>query len=108
MRSYEAREGRFSVPLKGRAWIAANNYQVLRLETEIVEPVKRLQLEQEHLVIKYQPVDFKSRNIRLWLPASAEMYALRRGRRYLHHHVFTNYLVFSVDVSHKISEEGKP
>lgn len=108
IRSYALQGGNFKVPLKGRAWIAANNFQVLRLETDLVEPLKGLRLEKEHLVIEYKPVDFKSRKVRLWLPANAEMYSFFRGHRFLHHHSFADYLVFSVDVSHKTSEATKP
>lgn len=105
---YALRKGSFGIPLKGRAWIAANNSQVLKLEMDLVEPVKPLRLEQEHMVIAYQPVDFKSRKIRLWLPASAEVYSFFRGHRFLRRHSFADYQVFSVDVSVKPSEEKKP
>lgn len=108
IRSYTMLDGSFNVPLKGRAWIAANNFQVLRIETELVEPMKRLRLENEHITIEYQPVDFKTRKTRLWLPANAEMYAYFRGHRFLHHHSFADYQVFSVDVSSKTNEEKKP
>ena len=105
---YTLREGSFGIPLKGRAWIAANNSQVLKLEMDLVEPVKPLRLEQEHMIIEYQPVDFKSRKVRLWLPASAEVYAFFRGHRFLHRHSFADFQVFSVDVSSKTGEEKKP
>jgi len=107
---YTIQQRSFGIPLKGRAWIAANNYQVLRLETDLVEPMRDLRLEQEHLVIEYRPVDFKTRKVRLWLPFNAERYSLFRGHRLLHHHSFTDYQVFSVDVTHKTAapEEDKP
>jgi tetratricopeptide (TPR) repeat protein len=105
---YTLREGSFGIPLKGRAWIAANNFQVLKLEMELVEPVKPLRLEQEHLIIGYQPVDFKTRKVRLWLPADAERYSFFRGHRLLHRHSFSDFKVFSVDVSSKTGEEKKP
>jgi hypothetical protein len=106
--TYRLRDGSYGVPLKGRAWIAANNFQVLRLETELVEPVKGLRLENEHITIEYKPVDFKTRKVRLWLPANAEMYAFFRGHRFLDQHSFADYRVFSVDVSIKAGEEKKP
>jgi hypothetical protein len=105
---YTLSEGSFEIPIKGRAWIAANNSQVLRLETDLVAPVKALRLEQEHVLIEYQPVDFKSRKVRLWLPANAEMHSLFRGRRLLQHHSFSAYMVFSVDVNHKTSDVKQP
>ncbi len=108
IRSYTLQDRSYNVPLKGRAWIAANNFQVLRIETELVEPMKGLRLENEHITIEYKPVDFKSRKVRLWLPANAEMYAFFRGHRFLHHHSIADFQVFAVDVSHKTGEEKKP
>jgi tetratricopeptide (TPR) repeat protein len=96
------------IPIKGRAWIAANTSQVLRLETDLVAPVQALRLEVEHLNIEYQPVDFKSRKIRLWLPAIAEMHSLRRGRRLYQYHAFSDYMVFAVDVNLKPGEVKQP
>jgi hypothetical protein len=40
--------------------------------------------------------------VRLWLPAHAELYLHLRGRRYRHRHDFSDYKLFSVEVSEKI------
>jgi tetratricopeptide (TPR) repeat protein len=101
VRSYTTGKGRFEVRLKGRAYVAASTLQVVRLETDLLEPIKLLQLEAEHLIIDYEPVDFKTRKARLWLPARADYYSQFEGRRILQQHRFGDYLLFHVDVGEK-------
>jgi len=79
----------FAIALKSRAWIDANTFQVTRLETDLREPHPELRLNSEHLVMEYGPVKFKSRNEELWLPASADYYAILRGQRFHRRHSFT-------------------
>jgi len=92
----------FDSKLKGRAWIAANSSNVVRLEADSIEPYPSIELERHYLVIEYQPVQFSKRKLRLWLPSHAELYLHLRGRRYRHRHDFSDYKLFSVDVSEKI------
>lgn len=97
----------FAIALKGRAWIDANNFQVVRLETDIREPHPELRLNAEHLVMEYGPVKFKRGNEELWLPSSADYYAVLRGQRFHRRHSFTNYVLFSVENKEKIGEPPK-
>ncbi len=97
----------FAIALKGRAWIDANNFQVVRLETDIRETHPELRLNSEHLVMEYGPVKFKSRNEELWLPMSADYYAVLRGQRFHRRHSFTDYILFSIDENQKIGEPRK-
>lgn len=105
---YRSKEGRFPTPLKGRAWIAANTYDILRLEMDLVEPIKKIDLERQHFIVEYEPVLFAKRNLRLWLPASAELYLQLHGRRYRHQHSFSDFRLFSVEVNEKIQEYSQP
>ena len=52
--------------------------------------------------MEYGPVHFKSRKEVLWLPASAEYYAIFRGQRFHRRHAFTDYILFSIDDKQKI------
>ena len=108
MRSYRTAAGRFPIALKGRAWISAAHYQVLHLEAALIEPVQPLQLERDHLIVDYAPVEFKQRQTRLWLPRRSELYIQMRGRRYVHRHNFTDFMLFSVDVGQKIKPPPEP
>jgi len=100
------RDGKlYHVPLKGRIWISSASFDVLRMETDLLEPVQTLNLTRDHLLVDYGPVNFSAGNTTLWLPWSAEMHMELRGRRYHHKHYLTDYMLFEVDTNHKI---GKP
>lgn len=93
----------YSVALKGRAWISADNYQVIRMETDIVAPLPQIKLQAEHTDIEYGPVKFQRANETLWLPQSADVYMAWQGRQMHRRHSFSNYLLFGVDENEKIS-----
>jgi tetratricopeptide (TPR) repeat protein len=101
------------VPLKGRAWIAAETYQIVRLEAQMIAPLPEIRLAADYAAIEYGPVHFRERNLDMWLPKSAEVYSDWRGRRFHRRHSFSNYMLFSVDDQQhislpKIAEETPP
>ncbi len=99
-RAFYTNRRRWPLRLKGRAWISANSFHVLRLETNLLEPVPEIGIQHEHLSIRYQPVRFHHRNVELWLPAEANFYIQYKGRRYHYQHRFREYLLFSVEIEH--------
>jgi len=103
IRRYRVSGHVYPIALKGRVWIDANNYQIIRLETDLREPHPEFHLNAEHLIMEYGPVKFQKRNEQLWLPVSADYYAVRQGKRFHRRHAFTNYVLFSVESDEKIS-----
>lgn len=93
----------YSVGLKGRAWISADNYQIVRMETDIVAPLPAIKLLAEHTAVEYGPVNFRKDNVNLWLPQSAEVYFAWRGRQVHRRHSFNNYMLFAVDDQQRIA-----
>jgi Tfp pilus assembly protein PilF len=93
----------YPVALKGRAWISADSYQIVRLETDLVAPVPQIRLVADHTAIEYGPVKFSKGNVNMWLPQSAEVYYDWKGRRIHRRHSFSNYLLFGVDDKQKIT-----
>ncbi len=91
------------VALKGRAWIDAESYQIVRLETDMIAPLPEIRLVADRTAIEYGPVHFRERNVDMWLPSSAEVYSDWRGRRFHRRHSFSNYLLFAVDEKQRIS-----
>ena len=91
------------VALKGRAWIAKNTFQVVRIETDLQAPMPEIRYLAEHMDIEYGPVKFKKQNETMWLPVTADIYFSLRGRRIRRKNVFQNYLLFSVDEKQSIS-----
>ena len=102
-----------AVALRGRAWIAADSYQIVRMETDLVAKLPEIKLLADHTIVDYGPVRFKNRNVEMWLPQVAEVYFDWRGQRVHRRHSFDNYMLFSVDEKQKISEpktetQGQP
>ena len=87
----------YAIALKGRAWIAADTFQITRLETDLVAPVRQIRLLADHTAIEYGPVHFKNRKVDMWLPQSAEVFFDWKGRRIHRHHSFNDYVLFAVD-----------
>jgi tetratricopeptide (TPR) repeat protein len=108
LRGYRVGGRMTPVGLRGRAWIAADTYQVVRLETDIVSPLPQIQLKAEHLSVDYGPVAFRKNNQKLWLPQTAELYFDFKGRRMHRRHQFSNYLLFAVDERERISDPKMP
>jgi tetratricopeptide (TPR) repeat protein len=104
----------YAVKLKGRAWITTDKFQIVRIESELVNPMKPIQLLSEHQIVEYGPIPFQKKNMELWLPKTAEIYFDFRHHRYYRRHSFDHYMLFAVDSDEKRKEpkaapaENKP
>jgi tetratricopeptide (TPR) repeat protein len=104
MQSYLLGDVAYPVSLKGRAWISADSFQVMRIESDMVRPMPQIQLFAEHMVADYAPVLFRKTGQEFWLPQTAEVYMYFRLQRYYHKHTFDKYMLFSVDAQDKVHE----
>ena len=94
----------YAVSLKGRAWISADTFQIVRLESDLTDPIKEIQLLSEHQTVEYAPVRFPKSKSELWLPKNAELYFDLRKHRYFRRHSFDHFMLFSVDTEEKRKE----
>jgi hypothetical protein len=97
----------YSVAIKGRIWVSSVSYAVLRIESDLRDPVPDLELTKDHLLVDYGPVKFSTGNTQLWLPWSADMYLELRGRRYHHRHYLSDYKLFNVDTTNKVGKAAQ-
>jgi hypothetical protein len=106
IRAYRISENGASYPvaLRGRAWIATNSYQIVRMETDLVSTLPEIRLFADHTVVEYGPVRFKSQHVEMWLPQSVELYSDWRGKRMHRRHSFSNFILFSVNEKQNVSE----
>jgi hypothetical protein len=102
--SIRIKNSRYLLRLKGRAWIAADSYEVLRIQTDLVAPVREINLQLEHLDITYGPVDFGTRQLQLWLPQRASMHISFQGHHYQRLHSFSRFQLFMVNSDQKVKE----
>jgi hypothetical protein len=102
IRDYVVKNVHYPVPIKGRAYIDAATLEVLRLESELDEPVDKIGLTVERFTINYAPVQFRTGAQELWLPQTAELYVEQKGHRYYREHSFKNFQVFAVNTNQKV------
>jgi tetratricopeptide (TPR) repeat protein len=105
-RFHEYNAGGFAYPgnLKGRAWIAASTFQIVRIESELVNPIPQLQILNEHQTVEYGPVLFQKTNAELWLPKKAELYLDVHKHHYFRRVSFDHFMLFSVDSEGRVDE----
>ena len=94
----------YPVSLKGRAWISAESFHLVHVESDMVSPMPEIQLLSEHMAVDYAPQLFQKKSVELWLPKSAEIYFDFRRHHYLRRHSFDHFMLFSVDSEEKRSE----
>jgi hypothetical protein len=96
----------YQLRFKGEAWIAADNFEILRLQTDLVAPIPQIRLQLEHLDISYAPVDFDKPKLRVWLPESASMQISYHGHSYQRVHKFSHFQLFLVVTQQTVKEPG--
>jgi hypothetical protein len=93
--------------VKGRAWISADSGEVIHLETALMEAIPDAGIRDSWFSIDYEPVQFHSRKVSIWLPQAVDSYTelddLNHDRMMIHH-TFRNFMLFSVQVQQKIGE----
>jgi hypothetical protein len=94
--------------LKGRAWIAANSGQVVHLETNLLEELPLIELEESAFSVDYAPVKFQSQNVEVWLPQFAVGYTDYAKRRMIVEHTFSDFQLFSVQTRDDIQIPKEP
>ncbi len=104
MHAYKVGNQIHAVALKGRAWITADKFQIVRMEAQMMKAMPEIQLLSEHQIVEYGPVPFPQKKTTLWLPKSAEIYFDFRRHRYYRRHSFGHYMLYSVDADEKRKE----
>ncbi len=98
----------YPLRIKGRAWIAENSGQVIHLETNLVDPVPQLELEEYTFSVDYAPVKFQSQDVEIWLPQFAVAYRHTAERRMITEHTFSDFQLFSVQTQETIQKPSAP
>jgi hypothetical protein len=98
----------YPAKLKGRAWIAADSGEVMHLETSLMEGIPAMNVLAWYLSIDYAPVQFRTRNVRVWLPQVVDAYCNLGDHRTITYHTFTNFLLFSVQTDQVIEKPKNP
>ncbi|MGB7026759.1 MAG: VWA domain-containing protein [Candidatus Acidiferrum sp.] len=106
--SFSVKGVAYPAELKGRAWIAQDSGEVLHLETSLMEAIPAANVRQMYLSIDYAPVQFRTENVRVWLPQAVDAYDDFGDHRAMISHAFTNFLLFSVRTDQGIEKPKNP
>lgn len=110
--SFSVRGVAYPAALKGRAWIARDSSEdsgeVLHLETSLMEAIPAANVRQMYLTIDYAPVQFRTENVRVWLPQAVAAYDDFGDHRAMINHSFTNFLLFSVRTDQSVEKPKAP
>jgi tetratricopeptide (TPR) repeat protein len=108
LQAFETEKGEYMLPLKGRAWVAENGGEVMHLDTDLTHPIKKIEMVREHFSIDYLPVSFTTHKRVLWLPENVDVYYQFQDHYIHHYHHFTDFKMFWVGTSEKISKPNMP
>ncbi|MFZ0640421.1 MAG: hypothetical protein WA020_03180 [Candidatus Acidiferrales bacterium] len=99
---------KYSLKLKGRAWLAADSGEVLHLESGILEPIPSRGMRNWWISIDYGPVQFPRQNARMWLPQTVDAYAEFDTVRTIIYHTFADFMMFSVHTRQEVQKPTEP
>jgi hypothetical protein len=93
----------FPMLFKGFALIDSTNYQILYVETDLLQPIPKLHVDLDHMEVGYASVPFNEGDISIWLPQTAEITVDYKGKRLIERHTYSNFRLFLVETGQKIA-----
>ena len=96
---YVVGSDRYPMKLKGRAWIRASDFQIVRVESDLASRVPQLSVQ--HQIAEYGPIHFQQKNVELWLPQNVDIFMELNRHRYYRRHSFEHYMLFSINSEDK-------
>ena len=90
---------------QGIAWIDPENYQIIRLASDLLRPLPQVRLEKETTEIDFSEVHFKQLKQTFWLPEAVTVTLNWNGRFYRNNHAYSDFLLSNVESIQRI---GKP
>ena len=87
---------------QGLAWVDAQNDQIVRLRTDLLEPLSKIRLRQETTQIDYQDVQFKMLAEAFWLPRDVTVTVNWNGKEFRNEHQYSDFELFNVQHSEKV------
>jgi VWFA-related protein len=106
---FKAKDVAYPAKIKGRAWIVQDSGpdlgEVIHMETSVMDSIPAANVRRMYLSIDYAPVQFRTQDVRVWLPQAVDAYGDFGDHRTIVNHTFTKFLLYSVRTDDVI---GKP
>lgn len=94
---FRTKDKSWPIYVRGKAWIDPASFQVLALETEMIEPNPQAGLVADTTQIEYKEVFFARRKQHFWVPTRIQVKLAWRGRLFQNEHTFSDFRSFDVD-----------
>ncbi len=93
--------GADSVFVQGIAWIDQNNFQIVRLRTDLLAPPVGIGLTRQTTDVSFAEIRLPDIDPPLWLPSVVNVYAVCDGQAFRNEHRYANYERYRVTVKMK-------
>ncbi len=86
---------------QGVAWADTQNYQIIRMRTDLLKALQKVRLIRQTTQIQYAPVQFKNKPAGLWLPQVVTVTVQWKGRTFRNSHRYSDFKLFNVATEEK-------
>jgi tetratricopeptide (TPR) repeat protein len=95
-------QGSALILVQGLAWIDPASFQIVRLRTDLLNPLAKVRLQRQTTEIQFHQVTFKEVATALWLPREVAVTVDWRGRIYRNSHRYSDFKLFNVEAKEEI------
>jgi hypothetical protein len=88
--------------VQGVAWIDAANYQIVRMQTDLLEPEHDMDLRQLTTDSEFAGVRFQRMPHAIWLPEQVTVTVNWRGWNFRNQHNYSDFQLFEVDTNDSV------
>ena len=100
--SFQLGEKATTTYTQGIAWIDSENYQIIRLATDLLTPLPQIKLKKETTEIDFSEVHFKRLPTAFWLPDMVTVTLDWNGKFLRNQHAYSDFLLSDVESTQKI------
>lgn len=87
--------------VQGVAWVDAQNYEIIRMRTDLLKPLSKVRLARQTTEIHYGESRFKDAPAGLWLPQAVTVTVQWKGKTFRNSHSYSNFKRFNVATEEK-------
>lgn len=102
--TYRLRQNTGTIFKQGMAWIDAETNQIVRIVSDLLEPLPLIRLEKQRTEIEFDEVRLNRSAQKFWLPKQAIVTLQWEGKVLRNTHLYSEFELFSVETMQKIAK----
>ncbi len=101
--TYRLRQNTGTIFKQGMVWIDADSFQIIRVVSDLLEPLPLIRLEKQKTDIEFDEVQLNRTTKKLWLPKQVTVTLNWEGKVLRNTHLYSDFELFSVETMQKIA-----